>query len=171
MPSSWHRRASRWPVRSRPTWSLVSWKAFRSDAKSAKGRARSLATLESSIAFRRTTMSRPVAHVRFCRSRDGARIAYETCGTGPPLIWIQHWIHHVQFDWDSPIWGHWLQFFSARHVLVRYDWRGCGLSDREGCDFGAAKLTEDLEAVVEAAGWDRFALFGMSGAGSAIAID
>src|SRR5262249_55494196 len=97
-------------------------------------------------------MSRPVAHVRFCRSRDATRIAYETCGTGPPVIWVQHWIHHLQFDWDSSIWRHWLQFLTKHHALVRYDWRGCGLSDREGCDFRAGKLTDDLEAVVKAAG-------------------
>jgi pimeloyl-ACP methyl ester carboxylesterase/DNA-binding CsgD family transcriptional regulator len=49
------------------------------------------------------------------------------------------------------------------HTLIRYDLRGCGLSDREGVEFTFAKLVEDLEAVVEAAGVERFVLFGMTG--------
>jgi pimeloyl-ACP methyl ester carboxylesterase/DNA-binding CsgD family transcriptional regulator len=114
-------------------------------------------------------MSPPPQQIRFCTSRDGARIAYATCGAGPPLVWLQHWIHHLEFDWDSPIWGPWLSVLTRRHTLIRYDWRGCGLSDRERITFSLDQLVEDLEAVTEAAGHERFALFGMAGAGSGIA--
>jgi pimeloyl-ACP methyl ester carboxylesterase/DNA-binding CsgD family transcriptional regulator len=59
---------------------------------------------------------------------------------------------------------------TRRHTVIRYDWRGCGLSDRDPIDFSIEGYGADLEAVVEAAGFDRFALFGMAGAGSGIAM-
>ena len=108
-------------------------------------------------------MAHPAQQIRFCTSRDGTRIAYATYGTGPPLVWAAHWIHHLKFDWDSPVWRPWLSALARHHTLIRYDLRGCGLSDREGVEFTFAKLVEDLEAVVEAVGIERFALFGMTG--------
>jgi len=112
-------------------------------------------------------MSHPAEQIRFCTSRDGTRIAYATCGAGPPLVWVGHWIRHLKFDWESPIWRPWLSWMTRGHRVVRYDWRGCGLSDREGVEFSLEKHTEDLETVVEAAGLERFVLFGMLSEGSA----
>ncbi len=109
----------------------------------------------------------PAQQIRFCTSRDGVRIAYAICGSGPPLVLVSNWVHHLELDWDSPVWRPWLSLLSRRHTLVRYDWRGCGLSDRRGVDFSFEKLVEDLEAVIEAAGLDKFIFFGMA-AGSAI---
>ena len=88
-------------------------------------------------------MSRLADQIRFCTSRDGTRIAYATCGTGPPLVWVGHWIRHLKFDWDSPVWRPWLSFLTRRHRVVRYDWRGCGLSDRERIEFSLEKHIED----------------------------
>ncbi len=56
---------------------------------------------------------------------------------------------------------------ARRHTLVRYDWRGCGLSDREQVEFSFEKFVEDLEAVIDAAGLEQFVLFGVA-AGAAI---
>jgi pimeloyl-ACP methyl ester carboxylesterase/DNA-binding CsgD family transcriptional regulator len=111
-------------------------------------------------------MTHPPQQIRFCASRDGARIAYATCGAGLPLVRVAHPMSHLKFDWDSPVWRHWLSLFTRRHRLVRYDLRGCGLSDREGVDFSFEKFIDDLEAVVDAAGIQRFALFGISGGGA-----
>jgi pimeloyl-ACP methyl ester carboxylesterase len=111
-------------------------------------------------------MPQSAQQIRFCTSRDGTGIAYATCGSGPPLVWVQHWIHHLKFDWDSPVWRPWLSWLARRYTLIRYDWRGCGLSDRDKISFSPEKLVDDLEAVVKAVGLERFALFGMSGAGS-----
>jgi len=113
-------------------------------------------------------MPLPAQQIRFCTSRDGVRIAYATCGAGPPLVWVQHWAHHLDFDWDGLVWRPWLSMLARRHTLVRHDWRGCGLSDRERVEFSLEKYVEDLDAVVEAAGLDRFVLFAMAGSGSAI---
>ena len=115
-------------------------------------------------------MAQPAQQIRFCTSRDGTRIAYAICGAGPPLVWVQHWIHHLTFDWDSPIWRPWLSLLTRRHTVIRFDWRGCGLSDRDQLAFTFEKLTEDLEAVVRVVGYDRFVLFGMSAGGSGVAI-
>jgi pimeloyl-ACP methyl ester carboxylesterase/DNA-binding CsgD family transcriptional regulator len=103
--------------------------------------------------------------IRFCKSRDGTRIAYATCGSGPPMVWLGHYVRHLDLDWQSPIWRPWLSFLSRRHTLIRYDFRGCGLSDRDDVEFSLQRHVEDLEAVVEAAGLDRFVLFAMQGGG------
>jgi pimeloyl-ACP methyl ester carboxylesterase/DNA-binding CsgD family transcriptional regulator len=101
--------------------------------------------------------------IRFCRSRDGTRIAYAICGSGPPLVWLGQFVRHLDLDWDTPVWRPWLSFLSRRHTLIRYDFRGCGLSDREGIEFSLERHVEDLEAVVDAAKLDRFVLFAMAG--------
>ena len=106
-------------------------------------------------------MSKSAQQIRFCTSHDGTRIAYATCGQGPPLVWAPHWIHHLRFDWDSPIWCPWLTLLTRHHSLIYYDWRGCGLSDREGVEFTPDRYVEDFEAIIEATNVDRFALVAM----------
>jgi pimeloyl-ACP methyl ester carboxylesterase/DNA-binding CsgD family transcriptional regulator len=115
-------------------------------------------------------MPEPAQQIRFCTSRDGTRIAYAIFGTGPPLVWAQHWVHHLVLDWDDPIWHPWLMALTRRFTVIRYDWRGCGLSDRQLVPFSFDKLAEDLEAVIESVGLETFTLFGMAGAGSGVAM-
>jgi pimeloyl-ACP methyl ester carboxylesterase/DNA-binding CsgD family transcriptional regulator len=109
----------------------------------------------------------PKQHIRFCSSRDGVRIAFATCGHGPPLVKPANWVSHLELDWQSLVWRPWLAELSRRHTLIRYDARGCGLSDREGVEFTFERYVEDLEAVVEAAGVKDFALIGLTGGGPA----
>lgn len=104
--------------------------------------------------------------IRFCTSRDGTRIAYATCGGGPPLLWSPSWTHHLELDWESPIWRPWLDLLARRHTLVRYDWRGCGLSDQRSVEFSFENDVEDLAAVMTAARLQRCTLFGHEGAGA-----
>ena len=74
----------------------------------------------------------PVAQqVRFCTARDGVGLAYAVHGSGPPIVRAATWLTHLDFDWESPVWRHWLAELGDGHTLVRYDERGCGLSDRE----------------------------------------
>jgi pimeloyl-ACP methyl ester carboxylesterase/DNA-binding CsgD family transcriptional regulator len=115
-------------------------------------------------------MSQSWQKIRFCASADGTRIAYAMCGNGPPLVWVQLWTHHLELDWQSPVWHPWLTLLAKDHTLVRYDWRGCGLSDRERVQFSSDRFAEDLEGVVAASGVDRFVLFGMGGGGGGIAM-
>jgi pimeloyl-ACP methyl ester carboxylesterase/DNA-binding CsgD family transcriptional regulator len=103
--------------------------------------------------------------VRFCAAPDGARIAYAVHGSGPPLVRTATWLTHLDFDWESPVWRHWLTGLGEQHTVLRYDERGCGLSDRDVEDLSLEARVGDLEAVVEAAGFERFALLGMSQSG------
>jgi len=107
--------------------------------------------------------------VRFCTARDGISLAYAIHGTGPPLVRVASWLTHLDFDWASPIWRHWLDALGERHTVLRYDERGCGLSDSEIADPSVETWVGDLEAVVDAAGLDRFTLLGIS-QGAAIAV-
>lgn len=103
--------------------------------------------------------------VRFCRARDGVRIAFAVHGIGPPLILGKNWISHLQYDWDDPILGHLLGALGRVVTVVRYDERGYGLSDWEPEDFSLEARMDDVEAVAAAAGFDRFAVMAMGQAG------
>src|SRR5262245_17860959 len=64
--------------------------------------------------------------IRFCKSRDGVQIAYAVCGHGPPLLRAAHWMSHLEYDCESPVWRHWIDALSRRNTLIRYDQRGNG---------------------------------------------
>lgn len=107
--------------------------------------------------------------IRFCTAPDGVRIAHATSGTGPPLVKPANWMTHLEYDWESPVWRHWLRALSREHTLIRYDERGNGLSDREVEDLSFEAWVRDLETVVDALGLERFPLLGIS-QGCAVAI-
>jgi class 3 adenylate cyclase len=105
-------------------------------------------------------------HIRFCTTSDGVRIAYATVGQGPPLVRIAGWLTHLEFEWESPLWRSFNDALSRRFLLIRYDGRGMGLSDREVKDLSPEAQVLDLEAVVDAVGFDKVALYGLSRGGS-----
>lgn len=107
--------------------------------------------------------------IHFCTASDGARIAYAITGEGPPLVKAANWLGHLEFERESPVWRHWLVGLSRDHRLIRYDERGCGLSDWDVPNFGFDAWVEDLETVVDALELERFALLGLS-QGSSVAI-
>jgi pimeloyl-ACP methyl ester carboxylesterase/DNA-binding winged helix-turn-helix (wHTH) protein len=107
--------------------------------------------------------------ISFCRSADGTRIALAVSGNGTPLVRVGHWLTHLEHDWASPVWQPHLERLGRSFRLVRYDQRGNGLSDWQASDFSLDRFVEDLESVVDAAGLDRFALYGAS-QGAPIAI-
>jgi pimeloyl-ACP methyl ester carboxylesterase/DNA-binding CsgD family transcriptional regulator len=107
--------------------------------------------------------------IRFCTAPDGVTLALATMGKGAPIVRAAHFLTHIEHDIASPVWRPWLRELSRDNTLIRYDGRGCGLSDREVNDLSMDAMVGDLEAVVAAAGLDRFALFGCS-QGAAITI-
>lgn len=112
----------------------------------------------------------PLQKVRHCRARDGTRLAWSSVGAGFPLVKTANWLNHLEFDWESPVWRHWARELTRRNCLIRYDERGNGLSDWDPPELTFDSFVEDLEAVVDAAGVDRFDLLGISqGAPVAIA--
>jgi pimeloyl-ACP methyl ester carboxylesterase len=125
----------------------------------------------SSFSSDRLTPEEPLSQIiRFCTAPDGVRLAYATVGQGPVLVKAANWLSHLEHDWGSPVWRHWLTGLAANHTLVRYDERGCGLSDWNVNDFTLDAWVTDLEAVVEALGLERFPLLGIS-QGAAIAVE
>jgi class 3 adenylate cyclase/pimeloyl-ACP methyl ester carboxylesterase len=104
--------------------------------------------------------------IRFCTTSDGVRIAYATVGQGPPLVRIAGWLTHLEFEWENPLWRSFIDALSRRFLLIRYDGRSLGLSDREVKDLSPEAHVRDLEAVVDAVGFDRVALYGLSQGGS-----
>ncbi len=107
--------------------------------------------------------------IRFCRAEDGTRIAYATVGSGPPLLKAANWMTHLDLEWTTPVWSHWLTGLARDRRLIRYDERGCGLSDWDVPSFTFEDWVDDLETVVEAVGLDRFPLLGVS-QGGAVAV-
>jgi len=99
--------------------------------------------------------------VRFCRSFDGAQIAYAVTGRGAPLVLLPSWLTHLHYQWRSVAWRPWLEALSAGWRLLRYDPRGCGLSDRDVEDLSFDTWVRDLQAVLDAAGFERVALLGI----------
>lgn len=107
--------------------------------------------------------------IRFCQARDGVRLAYASMGSGAPLVRAAHFLTHLEFDINTPVWRPWLAELSRGRQLVRYDGRNCGLSDSTAADPQLDNWVADLEAVVDAAGLECFTLFGSS-QGCAISI-
>jgi class 3 adenylate cyclase/pimeloyl-ACP methyl ester carboxylesterase len=107
--------------------------------------------------------------IKYCRAFDGVRLAYATVGRGPPLVKTANWMNHLEYDWESTIWHHLLEGLARNHTLVRYDARGNGLSDWDVDELSLEAWVGDLETVVDAAGIERFPLFGVS-QGCAISI-
>ncbi|MFK8025472.1 MAG: alpha/beta fold hydrolase [Ilumatobacter sp.] len=118
-----------------------------------------------------TPLAAPAGHdvVRFVEAAGGDRLAYAVSGSGPPLVKAANWMTHIEFDRESSVWRHWIEGLGAGRSLVRYDERGCGLSDWDIDDFGFDTWVEDLRAVVDDVGLERFPLIGIS-QGAAVAI-
>lgn len=111
----------------------------------------------------------PRQHIAFCRAADGVRLAYAVAGEGPPLVRAANWMTHLGYDIESPVWKHWVRDLSDKHRFIRYDERGCGLSDWDATDFTFEDWVADLESVAEALGLERFPLLGVS-QGGAVAV-
>ena len=108
--------------------------------------------------------------IRFVQSRDAVRLAWATSGHGEPvLVKAATWLSHLEVDWDSAVWRHLLRAMSALGTFVRYDERGCGLSDWQVPELSFDSWVTDLEAVIDAQGSKQVALLGIS-QGAAVAI-
>lgn len=107
--------------------------------------------------------------IRFARSHDGVRLAWAASGSGWPVVKAATWLSHLEYDWESPVWRHLLDAMAQRWRFVRYDERGCGLSDWEVPVNDFDSWVRDLETVVETLAAPQVALLGIS-QGAAIAI-
>jgi len=121
---------------------------------------------------RSNAMSRaelPPQQVRYCTAADGTRLAYSVVGDGPPVVKTANWLNHIEYDWDSPLWRHWMDEFTRGRSLVRYDERGNGLSDWDTPDLSFEAFVDDLECVADCLELEQFDLLAIS-QGAAVAI-
>ena len=118
------------------------------------------------ITYLSSAMTAFAQDIRFTHSADGTRLAFAVHGKGFPLVRAAHWLTNIDRDWRTPVWRPWFDALGARYKFHRYDSRGCGLSDRDAADASLDVLVADLEAVVDSAKLDRFALLGISQGGA-----
>jgi pimeloyl-ACP methyl ester carboxylesterase len=109
--------------------------------------------------------------IHHCRTADGGDIAYATVGDGPPLVLTSWWVSHVELDWSDSAFRTFVETLAQRHLVVRYDRPGAGLS---GPRRGALSLQDEVGyalAVIDDLNLERYALFGTScGGPTAVAI-
>jgi len=98
--------------------------------------------------------------IQYAKAADGVSIAFWTLGEGEPLVWMPTNPSHIQMEWELPQVRSWIARLAEKRRVVRYDWRGCGLSDRDAIDHSLDALVLDLEAVVDRLGSERFSLAG-----------
>jgi pimeloyl-ACP methyl ester carboxylesterase/DNA-binding CsgD family transcriptional regulator len=89
--------------------------------------------------------------VHYATASDGVRLAWAESGSGPVVVKAANWLTHLEYEWESPVWRHWIQFFSAHSRFIRYDERGCGMSEWTPDDLSLNRWASDLEAVIDAA--------------------
>lgn len=108
--------------------------------------------------------------IHFLTTEDDVTLAWGEAGRGPPLVRASNWLTHLEYDWESPVWRHWTRFLAERFRYVRYDERGCGMSDWEVGELSFDRWVADLSAVIDAAAINQpMILFGVS-QGAAVAL-
>lgn len=102
--------------------------------------------------------------IHFARASDGVSIAYTTMGAGPALLLVNGWVSHLELDTANPASARYLEGLSdgGRRRLIRFDTRGSGLSDRDVEDLSVEARARDIEAVVDAMGLDKVAVYAWS---------
>lgn len=110
--------------------------------------------------------------VRFVQAEDNTSLAWASVGSSdnPPLVKAANWLSHLELDWEAPIWSPVFRELGKTYNFIRYDERGCGLSDWDVPEISLDSFVSDLELVVDAAGLDRFPLLGIS-QGAAVSIE
>lgn len=112
-------------------------------------------------------MKKPTQRIRYTRTSDGVQLAWADSGAGPVMIKAANWLTHLQYEWESPVWRHWIRFFSDNFRYIRYDERGCGMTDRNVGDLSLDRWVADIEDIVAAANLEEpFSLLGISQGGA-----
>jgi pimeloyl-ACP methyl ester carboxylesterase/DNA-binding CsgD family transcriptional regulator len=105
--------------------------------------------------------------IRLTRAKDGITLAWAEAGEGPVLLKASNWLTHLEYDLESPVWSHWVRFFAEHFRYIRYDERGCGLSEWDVECLGVQEDLQDFETIIEVARPARpFVLLGISQGGA-----
>ena len=96
-------------------------------------------------------MKTPAQRIRYLRTSDGIKLAWAEAGLGQPLVKAANWMSHLEYELESPVWRHWISFFTRHFRYIRHDERGCGMTDWNVGDLSLERWTDDLEGVIDAA--------------------
>ena len=103
--------------------------------------------------------------IRYARNGD-VSLAYQVVGDGPlDVVLVSGFVSHQEVMWDDPLAGRTPARIGAFARLILYDKRDQGLSDRFGRPPTLEESMDDLRAVMDAAGSERAALYGISEGG------
>ena len=106
-----------------------------------------------------------VPKTRYAKSGD-VHIAYQVVGEGPlDLVYVPGFVSHLEFEWEGPLSARFFQRLASFSRLIRFDKRGTGLSDRPPGVPTLEQRMDDVRAVMDAAGSQKAALFGVSEGG------
>ena len=99
---------------------------------------------------------------RYARSGD-VMIAYQVLGEGPfDVVFAPGTVSHVELYWEAAGVAALLRGVAEHARVVVFDKRGTGLSDRVAGAPTLEERSDDIRAVMDTAGSQRAALFGVS---------
>jgi class 3 adenylate cyclase len=108
-------------------------------------------------------MSTP--QIQYAKSGD-LSIAYQVVGDGPiDLVIVLGFATHLEIQWESPLLARFFERLGSFSRLIVFDKRGIGMSDRVSSSTTFEQRMDDIRAVMDAAGSERAALFGLSEGG------
>lgn len=106
-----------------------------------------------------------VPQTRYVRTDDGIHLAYQVFGEGPPTVLISPLLSNVEMSWDHELYRRALEHIGSHLRLVHFDKRGIGCSDRFEHHPTLEQRISDIEAVMDAAGFEKAHLWGLSEGG------
>lgn len=121
-----------------------------------------VAQVSSNVAETQVSDATTKQTIRFATSKDGTQVAYAKSGKGPPLLRAGHFLTHLKKDWEGSVYQPMIATLSDAHTLIRYDQRGTGLSQADVDDLSLEAYANDMLAVADSAGLDRFPIFATS---------
>ncbi len=98
--------------------------------------------------------------IQYAKTADGVSIAFHVVGRGMPFVQMQMLGSTIRLQWEVPEFRPWYERQAGKRMLVQYDNRGTGLSQRDVTDFSLEALGSDIEAVADRLGLERFVLWG-----------
>lgn len=107
------------------------------------------------------------SQIRYATGAGGIDIAWQEFGqvNGPRLVFIPGFVSHIELNWEAASYANLFRGLGIACRVIVFDKRGTGLSSRD-LGFGSlAERADDALAVMDAAGWKRAHLFGMSEGG------
>ena len=107
-----------------------------------------------------------IPETRYAKADDGVHIAYQVTGAGPlDVVMVPGFVSHVELAWDMPFYASMLRRLGSFARVISFDKRGTGLSDRTADVPTLEQRMDDVRTVMDAAGVDRVALWGISEGG------